>query len=185
MLALVFTALLVVQGNQATEKINVHWVFVRNHLAWKSPPRGAETGYVYDNADLAIFYPTGEFALVSCTLNRDLKTGRFWVSHGDGYSIKKGTWERNTDGSATVKSRYVYMNVPIKGLTIPGAEIEERWTFRGRSKGRVAAVARAPRGKESKGNAAITQSPAGQYVPLTNLASLDFLSNIVASGGNN
>ncbi len=186
MLALVFTALFAVQANQAAEKIDVHWVFVRNHLAWKSRPKSAERGYVYaEDAHLAIFYPSGKFALVSCVLNRNLKTGRYWISHGDGYSIKKGTWERNRDGSVIVKSRYVYMNVPFTGLPLPGPEVEERWTFRGRSKGRVTAVAQAPKGKPAKGIAAVSDSPAGQYVPLSNLESLDFLSNIVALSGRN
>jgi hypothetical protein len=169
MLGLLLTFLLGAQQSQVRQEIDISWVFVNDKLMWESPPKELKKTYVLaENAELIVFYPTGDIAMVSCTLFRDRKTRRLSICHGCGFSISKGTWTRNADNSVTIKSRVVYRNLPIIGSPVPDPEIEERWRFHGRFKDRVAAV---------------VHPPTGRYIPLSNLSNLDFLSNIILSEG--
>ena len=168
MVAVFLTLLLAVQQSHVAQKIDIQWVYVSDNLVWESPPKELKKSYDEAAASVTVFYPTGAFALVTCTLFRDRKNGRLSICHGCGFSISKGSWTRNADDSVIIKSRVVYRNLPIIGRPVPDPEVEERWRFHGRSKDRVAAV---------------VQPPTGRYIPLSKLSNLDFLSNIIRFEG--
>lgn len=165
MLTLFLAILFAMEQNPAPRQIDLSWVFVNNDLKWESPPKELEKTYVLaENSELIIFYPTGDIVMVSCTLFRDRGSRRLSMCRGCGFSISKGTWARGADNTVTVKFRTIYTHIPIEGVPIPGPEVERRWIFHGQSKGRVAAV---------------VQSPARRYIPLSNLTNLDDLSSII------
>lgn len=168
MVAVFLTLLLAVQQSHVAQKIDIRWVYVSDKLVWESPPKELKKSYDEAAAGVTVFYPTGAFALVTCTLFRDRKTRRISICHGCGFSIRTGSWIRNSDNSVTIKSRVVYRNLPIIGRPVPDPEVEERWWLRGRSKNRVAAA---------------VQPPTGKFIPLSDLSNLDFLSNIIRFEG--
>lgn len=165
MLAYLLIVLLVIEQDPAPRQINLSWVFVNDNLAWESPPKELKKTYVEAGASLLVFYPTGDFAFVTCYLFRDRRSGRLSICRGCGFSISKGTWTRDPDNIVAVKFRTIYAPGLVEGTPKPGPEVERRWIFRGQSKGRVAAV---------------VQSPEGKFIPLSNLSNLDDLSQIIA-----
>ncbi len=154
--------LVVAQPGPATQKIELPWVYVNSHLVWESPPRELKKGYmVADNARLIVLYPGGEYAQVSGTLFRDRRNGRLSICQGCGFVVYRGTWKLNGEGTATIKSRWVYGGFSREGQKPPGPEIEEHWKLHGRSKVRVATAIETSKSK---------------YIPLSNLTNLSFLS---------
>ncbi len=56
---------------QVRPTLNVEWIYVNKNLAWTSPPKDPELPqYETSRADLAIFYPSGEFAEGSFEIGR-------------------------------------------------------------------------------------------------------------------
>jgi hypothetical protein len=172
-------ALLSITQNKSQPPIDPHWLFVRNPITWKSVPKGS-AGYLYtDNADIAVFFPTGDFALVSCVLYRDKRTGALSVIPNEGYTIQKGSWEKDAGNSITVRTRYVYMSASVREISTPSPEVKERWLVSGKSNKRIAAVLE-HRKEHSQGPAAALGTRPGKYTPLSNLAKTDTLSEILS-----
>ena len=165
MLAVFLMLLVAVQSGSSTQKIDLHWVYVNSDLVWESPPKELKKGYtVAENARLIVLYPGGEYAQVSGTLFRDRKNGRLSICQACGFVVYKGTWKSNADGSAVIKSRWIYGGFSRERQQPPGPETEENWKLHGRSKGRVALAIETSKSK---------------YIPLSNLTNLSFLSTAV------
>jgi len=166
-LAVFFMLLVAVQSSASMQKIDPHWVYVNSDLVWESPPKGLKKGYtVADNATLIVLYPGGEYAQVLATLFRDRKNGRLSICQTCGFVVYKGTWMSNADGSAVIKSRWVYGGFSREGQQPPGPETEENWKLRGQSKGRVALAIETSKSK---------------YIPLQNVTNLSFLTTAIKS----
>jgi len=173
-------ALLSITQNKSQPPIDPHWLFVRNPITWKSAPKSSGAGYLYtDNADIAVFFPTGDFALVSCVLYRDKRTGALSVIPNEGFTIQKGSWERDAGNSLTVRTRYVYMSASVREIPTPSPEVKERWLVRGKSNKRIAAVLE-HRKEHFQGPAAALWTRPGKYTPLSNLANTVTLSEILS-----
>jgi hypothetical protein len=182
---LLLSLFFVLTQNVAPQRVDPNWLFVRDALVWKSPEKSSRVDYTYaDSADIAVFSPTGEFALVSCVLCRDNKTGHLSLVPNEGYTLRKGIWKRENTHSLIVRASYVYLSAPVKEIPIPSPEVEERWLMRGRSKGRLAAVFQVP-DINHKGGVGALRSRVGSYIPLRKLSNTDSLSNIVAFGTQN
>jgi len=168
-LAVYLILLVAVQSGPSAQKIDLHWVFVNSDLVWESPPKELKKGYtVAENARLIVLYPGGEYSKVSGTLFRDAKNGRLSICQACGFVVHKGTWKPNADGSAVIKSRWIYGGLSREEQKPPGPEIEEVWTLRGKSKGRVALTIETSKNK---------------YIPLSNLTNLSFLTTAIKAGG--
>jgi hypothetical protein len=173
-------ALLSITQNKSQPPIDPHWLFVRNPITWKSPPRSSGAGYLYtDNADIAVFFPTGDFALVSCVLYRDKRTGALSVIPNEGYTIQKGSWEKGAGNSLTVRTRYVYMSASVREVSTPSPEVRERWLVSGKSYQRIGGVLE-HRKEHLQGPAAALRTRPGKYTPLAHLANTDTLSGILS-----
>jgi hypothetical protein len=172
--------LLPLTQNKSQPPIDPHWLFVRNPITWKSAPKSSGAGYLYtDNADIAVFFPTGEFALVSCVLYRDRRTGSLSVIPNEGYTIHKGSWEKGAGNSLTVRTRYVYMSSSVREISTPSPEVKERWLMSGKSNKRMAAVLE-HRNEHFQRPAAALRTRPGKYTPLSNLANTNTLSGILS-----
>jgi hypothetical protein len=118
-------------------QIEPSWLYVNKDLRWESPPRKATASYRYsDNAELVVFYPTRQCALVSCTLYQRSRSQHESISMGDDFSVRKGTWSRVGD-EITIKVRLTHGLRRENGRSNP-REIEEVWRIRQRSRNRLA-----------------------------------------------
>lgn len=157
------------QAPQPRKPIDLNWVYMNEHLKWKTPPKGTVEGVQYcENAFLAILFPSGEYVGVSPVLYRDDKTKRISISRGDGMVILKGRWTREITGLIRVTSRTVYTPLPQVGKHYPADERVEEWKPAGSVEGRVASK---------------LVTPWAALVPLKNFADLEFLSDNIAVEG--
>jgi hypothetical protein len=164
-LAAVLMLWVAVQSSPATQKIDLHWIYVNSDLKWESPPKELKKPYmIADNASLIILYPGGEYAGVSGTLFRERKNGRLSICLPCGFIVYRGTWKLSAGGTATIKSRWVSGGAAPNGQQPPGPEREENWKLQGRSSGRVAV------GIDTSNR---------KYIPLSNLSNLSSLSTAV------
>ena len=91
-------------------EIDLRWVYINEDLKWESPPkkivRELRHDYKYSvNERLMVFYPGGQFASVGCTIYRDNKTRNMQLVPNHGFSVYKGTWKRESDGTIIITSR--------------------------------------------------------------------------------
>jgi hypothetical protein len=150
--------------------IDQHWVYITKNLKWEDAPKELEYPLQYcDNGKLIIFYPSGEFAAVSVSLERRPKSRMMWMLAGNGFSTSKGTWVRNEDGTISTTSRFSGGNKLAKRDGTPPT-IVQRWIIREQSSERIANVI------ESDGVA---------YAPLEdNFSNFDYLSEMAAADSN-
>ncbi len=117
------------------EPINSSWIYINKEIKWESPPKQiAQTFQGSLNSTIVVFYPSGEFASVGCTLYRNNKTKQMSISAGDDFSVLKGTWKRNDDGSITATSRLTH------GVIRNYPEQVQQWTILKQSSDRIANV---------------------------------------------
>lgn len=91
------------------EKIETSWVYINKNIKWESPPKEIEQTFQGSlNSNIVVFYPSGKFAFVGCTLYRDNKTKNMSLSNGDDFSVSKGNWKQNGDGTITVVSHLTH-----------------------------------------------------------------------------
>ena len=132
MLSTVLIVLLTIQQSVPNPQLEARSLFVNDNLAWALPTTDLEKSYALaENGSIIILRSTGEFAIVSCTLFRDRKSGRLSVCQGCGLSIRKGSWKQDADRSITVQSRLTYTGARQEGGSLPGPEIVEQWRIKG------------------------------------------------------
>jgi hypothetical protein len=157
-------SLLALLLHSGVPKVDIQWIYIRGELAWQSPPKDPELAdYETAFAPLAIFYPTGEFVRCDFWIARSKKDQPIFITPGQGFAIRKGTWTSNTDGSIKVTYQLVYEE-GLPKQPVPGAMEEERWILHGKFQGRLAAR---------------LESPSGDYVPLSALSNLKTLNDII------
>lgn len=155
------------QVAQPANRIALNWVYIRDDLKWKAPPKGTIGGVKYcDNAFLAVLFPSGELVAVFPVLYRDDKTKDISISRGDGMLIRMGHWTKDINGTIRVESSVVYTPLPQVGKTYPYDKREEEWKPSGRAEGRIAARLKTPR---------------ATLVPLEHFTDLEFLSNYISA----
>jgi hypothetical protein len=154
---------------QHANRIDLQWIYVSDGLKWETPPKGTTEGVKYcNNAFLAVFFPSGDYAAVFPVLYRDNKTKHISISRGDGMVIRNGRWTKETNGSIRIVSSIVYTPLPQAGRHYPTDKKEEEWKPSGKAEGRIASKLRSPK---------VT------LVPLQNFTDLEFLSNYIATEG--
>ena len=85
--------------------IDPRWVYVTRDITWIDVPEDPKHHLQYSvNGDLVIFYPPGQFASVIVGLERDTETNQMWMLVDQGFSVFKGSWVRNADGTMTATS---------------------------------------------------------------------------------
>jgi hypothetical protein len=130
-----------VQQNTTYPALDDHWVFMSEVLEWESSYKDPELPqFQFAPATVVVFYPSGEFASLSSLVRRDGKNSPISIMSGEGYSISKGRWSRNADGSITTRSRVVYREkLPKSNTPVPRPVREEEWLPQGTAVGRLAA----------------------------------------------
>ena len=142
------------------EKIEPNWVYINKNIKWESPPKEIEQTFQGSlNSNIVVFYPSGKFAFVGCTLYRDNKTKNISLSNGDDFSVSKGNWKRNDDGSLTIVSHLTH------GMTENNPEKAETWKIKEQSSERLA------KSLEIDGEI---------YVPIPKLGGFDQIASLIA-----
>lgn len=110
---LVLAFLLIPQGQAcwSQEAIESAWIYM-SEMDWQTPPPELQKTYAEADAQIVVLYPYGDFAYVSATVFRDNQTGLIRLCSGCGHSIRRGTWERVTNDTVRVRSKWVYRNLP-------------------------------------------------------------------------
>jgi hypothetical protein len=86
-------------------QIDRSWVFINRDIKWELAPKVVSRSFEGSvNSTIVVFYPTGKFAMVGCTLYRDKASRKVSISAGDDFSVLKGTWQQSGDGNITVKA---------------------------------------------------------------------------------
>jgi len=178
MVVLLLSALLATQQYFVGQQISPQWVFVKDQLVWKSPPDAIARYEYAENADIAVFSPSGEFALISCVLYRDVRTGLISIVTNEGYILRKGTWHHQTPDAIAVTSRIEYMSSKVNEISVPTSTVEQAWTLYGKAKGRIARALR-PRVNTKKELESPLFSPIGTYIPLKKLSNTESLSKLL------
>ena len=178
MLVLLLSVFLATQQYVGGQQISPHLVFVRDQLVWKYPPDSTARYQYAETAHIAVFSSTGEFALLSCVLYRDLSTGSVSIVTNEGYILRKGTWHQQTRDAIAVTSRIEYMSSKVNELSVPTSTVEQAWTLYGKAKGRIVRALR-PRVNTKKEIESPLFSPPGKYIPLKNLSNTESLSKLL------
>jgi hypothetical protein len=119
--------------------IDPSWVYINRDIKWEAPPKYIEQTFKASlNSTIVVFYPTGDFASIGCTLYRDNKTKHMSISAGDDFSVMKGTWRLNDGGTIATTSRLTHAGFRIVSGKIP--EREERWKIVKQSSDQLAEV---------------------------------------------
>jgi hypothetical protein len=109
------------------EKIEPNWVYINKYIEWESPPKAIEQTFQGSlNSNIVVFYPSGKFAFVGCTLYRDNKTKNMSISVGDDFSVRKGNWKRNENGSLIVTSHLTHSAAENNSEQIENWKIKEQ-----------------------------------------------------------
>jgi hypothetical protein len=146
--------------------IERNWVFISRELKWEDGPKELEQPrQSCNNSLLLIFYPSGAFASVGVSLERSPASQVSWMAAGGGYSVAKGTWIRNSDGTVTTTSRFSHGNKLRRSASVATAA-SRTWIVQRPSVKRLADVI------ESDGEVFV---PAGEQ-----LGNFDFLNEMVA-----
>jgi hypothetical protein len=128
-------------GQRST--LDPHWIFITKDIDWQLPPKEIteEMGLFSDgHGYVMVLYPSGELALVSCDLRKDGNTGQLSLNGVVSFSVDKGTWSRNNDGTLTTVSRFCV--APMGPDRTSEASVERRWTMSDQSPNRVAGLLR-------------------------------------------
>ena len=124
------------QAQVLPKEIDLRWVYLNDDIRWAAAPKRLAKQYSSLNSHIVVFYPTGQFASVGCTLYRDRKTKRITLSMGDDFSVSKGTWTLNSDGTITTEANVTH-GMPRQG----GYEVHRmRWVIRKKGVERIATV---------------------------------------------
>lgn len=143
------------------EHIDPRWVFVSHPLKWSAPPPEIENRKEAATAGIVVFYPSGQFAEVWCTLYR-VGNGRVSISRGDSHVVRVGTWSKIGDRT-TVKARVVYTDGLQMGKPIPGPETILTMKLQGVDMYRVE-----------------SSNPTSEFRRLPQLRDMDFLAAMIA-----
>lgn len=115
------------------EKLELNWAFINRDIKWEAAPKEINPNKEGSlNSKIAVFYPTGKFALVGCTIYRFNKTNPMSISAGDDFSVAKGTWKQNDDGSITTITRLTHSALRDSPQKV------ENWIIRKKSTDRIA-----------------------------------------------
>lgn len=143
------------------EKIESNWVYINKNIKWESPPKEIEETFQGSvNSNIVVFYPSGNFAFVGCTLYRENETGNISISMGDDFSVRKGNWKRNDEATISVVSRLTHHSM-LKN----DSEKTATWKIKVQSTERLA------KSIELDGEL---------YIPIQNLGNFDQIAPMIA-----
>jgi hypothetical protein len=143
-------------------RIDPHWVYINRDIEWESPPKQIQQTFQASlNSTIVIFFPSGRYASVGCTLYRDNKSQRMAISAGDDFVVAQGTWKRNDDGIITTDSKVTY------GMLRNASSKSERWAIVEPSADQIANV---------------LQVNGRSYVPIPNVGNFEQLSPMIGTG---
>jgi hypothetical protein len=140
-------------------QLDPRWVYMNEDIEWGSPPKYIEQAFKSGGASIVVFYPTGKVAIVDCTLYRDNRSKRVSISAGDDFSVSKGNWKLNGDGTITTTSRFTH------SMVFNTPERIEHWAIREQAADRIAGRL------EMNGQF---------YIPISNVGGFDQLSPMIA-----
>ena len=149
--------------------IDESWAFITRDIDWEAPPKEIEQTFKASmNSVIVIFYPSGDFASVGCTLYRDNKTKQMSISMGDDFSVMKGRWAWDGDGALITTSRLTHSGLRVAGRENPVHK--ERWVIRRGAVGKLASV---------------LERQDENYVEVQDLGNFDQLSAMIADDNQN
>jgi hypothetical protein len=120
-------------------KLDAQLIFITPDIRWKLPPEDIvkEMGLFYEGSgSLMILYPSGDLAVIRCDLRKDGETGQISLDGVVSFSVDKGKWWRNSNGTITTLSRFCVSPMGLDGSNDPPSE--RIWTIVGESTDRVA-----------------------------------------------
>ena len=88
------------------QKVGEYWIY-QNQVIPAEPPlnEGKDPIKVREDSVFIVFYPTGEFASVGCALYIADGAEDMRIVAEDDFTVYRGTWKRNGDGTITTKWR--------------------------------------------------------------------------------
>ena len=88
------------------QKVGTYWLYV-NQVIEAEPPahKDEEPTKARGDSVFIVFYPTGEFASIGCAISTAGGTQNERILAEDDFTVYRGTWSRNDDGTITTKSR--------------------------------------------------------------------------------
>jgi hypothetical protein len=88
------------------QKVGTYWIYLNQVIEAEAPPNENEDSTrVRGDSVFIVFYPTGEFASVGCALYIADGAENERILTEDDFTVYRGTWSRNGDGTITTKSR--------------------------------------------------------------------------------
>lgn len=120
-------------------ELDARWIYITKEINWELPPKEIvkEMGLFYDGSgSLMILYPSGTLAVVNCNLRKDGETGQISLNGVVSFSVDKGKWWRNSNGTITTVSRFCVSPMGLDRSNSPPKE--HVWTIVGESPNRLA-----------------------------------------------
>lgn len=168
-----------VNGQNQIRNHTIDNVFAKRALQWKRPPAQVSQGYTYaDDADLLIFYKSGDFAIISGTLNKYSATNHYSFCVGCGYSIRRGVWklEENTI-HVDYKVQYTSVHIVESSPADSSRSLDLKLTGNLQDSGATITIPALSK-KRSDVHASDVPSP-GDYITLENLSNIRDVLNAV------
>ena len=123
-------------------KVDPSWVYITKNIPWKLPPKEIveDLGPFYDGSgSVVVLYPDGSLAIVNCNFRKSGTSQQLSLNGIVEFSLYKGTWVRDSDGTITMESRYC-MDPHGRDRTDKEASVRRKWTIREPSANRLAGL---------------------------------------------
>lgn len=126
----------------ANSKVDPSWVYLTKNIRWELPPKEIveDLGLFHDGSGaMVVLYPDGALAIVNCNLRKSGTSQQISLNGIVQFSVYKGTWVTNSDGTITMVSRYC-ADPHGRDRTDNEASVERKWTIREPYANRVASL---------------------------------------------
>ena len=124
----------------ANARVDPSWVYITKNIPWKLPPKEIveDLGLFYDGqGSVMVLYPDGSLAIVNCNFRKSGTSQQVSLNGIVEFSVYKGTWVTNSDGTITMESRYC-MDPHGRDRTNNEASVQRKWAIREPSANRLA-----------------------------------------------
>jgi hypothetical protein len=94
---------------EAERELDPDWVYITKNIQWELPPKQVieyYRGLYFGYGQLAVLYPSGDLAIVSCNFRKDSKTKQISLDGVVDFSVYRGTWSDNGENAIITNFRH-------------------------------------------------------------------------------